>query len=66
MVMTFCCLGYPTEPTLVELTLFPLTFNGIMLNQRGIEVDLTSMPSGMFSLCVESKPAKIAEILKLH
>ena len=40
----------PTGHTLVELTLFPYNLNEMTLNQRGIDVDLTSVPSGR-SLC---------------
>jgi hypothetical protein len=39
--------NYPTVHTLVESMLFPLHFNEIMLNQRGIDVELTSVPSGI-------------------
>ena len=37
----------PTGHTLVEATLFPHHFNEITLNQRGIDIELTSVPSGL-------------------
>ena len=39
--------SFPTGHTLVESTLFPHPFNEMMLNQRGIDVELTSVPSGL-------------------
>ena len=39
--------GLPTGHPLVELTLFPRHFNDITLNQRGIDVELTSVSSGL-------------------
>ena len=44
----------PTGHTLVESTLFPSHFNEITLTQRGIDVELTSVPSGLswLSCCV--------------
>ena len=38
--------GSLTGHTLVESTLFPRYLNEIALNQRGIDVELTSVPSG--------------------
>lgn len=40
----------PTRHTLVESTSFPLHFNEIKLNQRGIDVDLMSVPSGVIEM----------------
>jgi hypothetical protein len=45
--LTVCCCFHSTWHTLVESTLFPHHFNEITLNQRGIDVELTSVPSGL-------------------
>ena len=36
----------PLGTTLVESMVFPRHFNGVTLRQRGIDVELTSVPSG--------------------
>jgi hypothetical protein len=40
-------LNTPTRHTVVESTLFPHHVNEITLNQRGIDIELTSVPSGL-------------------
>jgi hypothetical protein len=48
-ITPFKCLHVsPTGHTLVESTLFPRRFNEIMLNQRGIDIELMSVPSGLW------------------
>ena len=51
MIVLFLDKILETGQTQVESTLFPRHFNEIVLNQRGIDIELTSVHSGWSPIC---------------